>query len=190
MTVSWYCSRHLLPVGRSVYCDGFSWCECTRIRSKEATKITVAARAAEARVVVARCRWFPGIRVDSYVHRRYSRHRWHGGVAVYETTTTTTHRSDDGIHSPGVYTCVATRARVKSLRENVLLCACYSFARSLTPVRELPCGNIVAYGTCVRTSVCVCTCANLLHCVSVTLHAHGGSKWGSFIAVTSIHYLP
>lgn len=46
-------------------------------------------------------------------------------------TTTATHGDgDDGIHSPGVYMCVATRACVKSLRENIFLCACYSFARS------------------------------------------------------------
>lgn len=90
-------------------------------------------------------------------------------MAVYETTTTT-HHSNDGIHSSSVHMCVATRARVKSLRENVLLCAYYSFARSLALVRELSCGNIVAYGTCVRASICVCTCANFLYYVSVTLH--------------------
>lgn len=92
--------------------------------------------------------------------------RWSGGLRDH----------DDGIHSFSVHMCVATRARVKSLRENVLLCAYYSFARSLAPVRELSCGNIVAYGTCVRASICVCTCANFLYCVSVTLHIHGGSK--------------
>lgn len=75
--------------------------------------------------------------------------------------------TNDGIHSPGVYMrCYACACEVAP--RECLLCACYSFARSLAPACELPCGNTVACGTCVRVPVYVhaCTCAPLALCVS------------------------